>query len=66
MFKETQMTKEQTRRVLEAIAECDRYIAKEEPRIASLRPEWATKALAHAKTHKAKLENAMVIGVWVA
>ncbi len=49
------MTKEQTRRVLEAIAECDRYIAKEEPRRADLRPADVAKHLEFCKTHKAKL-----------
>lgn len=60
------LTKETTRRVLEAIAECDRFIAKEEPRAADLRPADVAKTLAHAKGHKAKLENALVTGVWVA
>ena len=50
------LTKDKTRRVLEAIAECDRYIAKEEPRAADLRPEWAAKHLDFCKAHKAKLE----------
>lgn len=49
------LTKDQTRRVLEAIAECDRFIAKEEPRRADLRPAQVAKTLAHAKAHKIKL-----------
>lgn len=48
-------TKETTRRVLEAIAECDRYIAKEEPRAADLRPVEIVKLLAFYKAHRAKL-----------
>lgn len=60
------LTKETTRRVLEAIAECDRYIAKEERHSADLRPVDVAKTLAHAKSHKAKLENSLVTGVWVA
>lgn len=60
------LTKDQTRRILEAIADCDRYIAKEGPRAADLRPEWATKTMEHAKTHKAKLQSALTTGVWVA
>lgn len=48
-------TKETTRKILEAIAECDRFIAKEEPRRADLRPVEVARILEHAKTHKAKL-----------
>jgi hypothetical protein len=59
------LTKETTRKILEAIAECDSYIAKEEPRAADLRPEWAAKHLAFCKTHKAKLEKALVSGEWI-
>jgi hypothetical protein len=58
-FKETTMeakpNKEQTRKILEAIAECNRYIAKEEPRPADTRPEWAKNHLAFCKQHRAKL-----------
>ena len=49
------MTTQEIRKVNEAIAECDRYIAKEGPRSADLRPEWAAKHLEFCKNHKAKL-----------
>ena len=49
------LTKENTRRILEAIAECDRFIAKEEPRSADLRPADVAKHLEFCKAHKAKL-----------
>jgi hypothetical protein len=50
-----ELTKEKTRRILEAIADCDRYIAKEEPRRADLRPADVAKHLEFCKAHKAKL-----------
>lgn len=53
------MTTEQERKVRQAIAECDRYIAKEGPRDPELRPAWAQKALDHAYSHKAKLLRAL-------
>lgn len=59
------MTKEQTRRILEAIAECDRFIAKEEPRRADLRPADMAKHLEFCKQHKAKLQNELATGVWI-
>ena len=49
------MSKEQTRKILEAIADCDRFIAKEEPRRADLRPADIAKHLEFCKQHKAKL-----------
>lgn len=60
------MTKDQTRRVLEAIADCDRFIAKEGQRNQDLRPASEAQHLEFCKAHKAKLENAMATGVWVA
>lgn len=49
------LTKDQTRRIIEAIAECDRFIAIEAPRAADTRPEWAAKTLAHYQAHRVKL-----------
>lgn len=49
------MTKDKERRILEAIAECDRYIAKEGPRAADLRPAWAAQHLAFCQQHRLKL-----------
>jgi len=49
------MTPERTRRVNEAIAECDRYIAKEEPRNPALRPADVAARLEFYKAHRAKL-----------
>lgn len=55
----SQMTEEQVRRIHSAIAECDRYIAKEGSRDPELRPAWAQKALDHAISHKIKLQRAL-------
>ena len=49
------MTKQQTSSILSAIADCDRYIAKESPRAADLRPAEITKMLAWYVAHRAKL-----------
>jgi hypothetical protein len=49
------MTKEQGRRIIEAIAECDRFIAKEEPRRADLRPADIAKYLEFCKQHRLSL-----------
>jgi hypothetical protein len=49
------LTTEQVRRVRDAIAECDRFIAKEEPRRADLRPANVQKILDHYKAHRVKL-----------
>ena len=51
------MTTQEIRKVIEAIADCDRYIAKEEPRNPSLRPAWAVQHLEFCKQHKAKLQG---------
>ena len=42
-------------RIKAAIAECERYIAKEGARSADLRPAWATQHLAFCKAHIIKL-----------
>ena len=49
------LTSEQTRRIVEAIAECDRFIALESPRAADLRPADIAKTLAHYIAHRARL-----------
>lgn len=49
------LTKDQERRVIEAIAECDRYIAKEGPRNAELRPADAQQHLDFCISHREKL-----------
>ena len=51
----TAPNKEQTRRILQAIEECDAYIAKESPRSADLRPVEIQKLLAFYIAHRAKL-----------
>jgi hypothetical protein len=48
-------TPDQARRVREAIAECDRYIAKEGPRPADTRPADAQQHLDFCKQHRVKL-----------
>lgn len=47
------MTKQQ--KIREAIADCNRYIAKEEARAADLRPVEIAKLLEWYKAHRAKL-----------
>lgn len=42
-------------RIIEALAETDRFIAKEEPRDPSLRPAAVAALLAKYKAHRAKL-----------
>ncbi len=51
----TKPTREETRRILQAIEECDRFIAKESPRNASLRPADVQKTLNFYIAHRAKL-----------
>jgi hypothetical protein len=50
-------TQEQKRRIIEAIAECDRYIEREGKRIESLRPESEKKHLNFCLSHRAKLNE---------
>ena len=52
----TRPNKEQTRRILQAIEECDRFIAKESPRSADLRPADIQQHLDFCIAHKAKLQ----------
>jgi hypothetical protein len=47
--------KETERRIREAIADCDRYIALESPRSEDLRPAWAKHHLEFCITHKQRL-----------
>lgn len=49
------MSNEHKRRILEAIAECDAFIAKESPRNASLRPADMQQHLDFCIAHKQKL-----------
>ncbi len=53
------MTSDSRRRVLEAIAECDRYIAKESPRSADLRPIEIAARLDFSRSHRQKLLNVL-------
>ena len=58
------LTTEQARRIRDAIVDCDRFIAKEDPRRADLRPADIQKHLDFCKSHKAKLVTALESGVW--
>ena len=49
------MTKDRQRKIIEAIAECDRYIAKEGARAFDLRPASAMQHLDFCAAHKVKL-----------
>jgi len=51
------MNNDRQRRVLEAIADCDRFIAKEGPRAANLRPADMQNHLDFCRAHRAKLIN---------
>ena len=51
----SQLTKDQQRRVLEAIGDCDRFIEREEKRSADLRPADVAKHLEFCKQHKVNL-----------
>lgn len=63
---ETKMlTTEQKRRINQAIAKCDAFIAKEEPRSADLRPAAVAQHLEFCKAHRAKLQNALATNTWV-
>ncbi len=50
------MSEYQINKIKSAIVECERFIAKEESRDASLRPADAQKHLDFCKSHKAKLQ----------
>jgi hypothetical protein len=50
------MTKDQSRRIIQAIQECDKFIGKEGPRSADTRPADVAKHLGFCKQHKAKLQ----------
>ena len=51
------MTPEQERKIILAIADCDKFIAKEEPRRSDLRPADVAKTLAFYKSHKVFLQG---------
>lgn len=55
------MTKYQINSILEAIADCDRYIAKESARDPALRPADIAKLLNWTIGHRAKLLNMLAI-----
>ena len=55
-MKTTNLTAEQARRIVEAIQECDRYIAIESPRSEDLRPQEIKNLLASYIAHRAKLQ----------
>jgi hypothetical protein len=59
------LTTEQARRIRDAIADCDRFIAKEDPRRADLRPADIQKHLDFCKSHKVKLMGMLNTGVWL-
>jgi hypothetical protein len=50
------MNANQSRRILQAIAECDTFIEKEEKRSADLRPADVQKHLDFCRQHKGKLQ----------
>ncbi|KVQ85549.1 hypothetical protein KTE60_22460 [Burkholderia multivorans] len=50
-------------KIKSAIADCDRFIAKEDPRDASTRPADVQQHLDFCKAHKAKLQNMLAAGV---
>ncbi|PXX41113.1 MULTISPECIES: hypothetical protein [Burkholderia] len=52
-------------KIKSAIADCDRFIAKEEPRDASLRPADMQQHLDFCKAHKENLQNMLAAGVLV-
>jgi hypothetical protein len=49
------MTHEKTRKIIQAIAECDRFIENEEKRSADLRPAAVAQHLEFCKNHRLKL-----------
>lgn len=57
-----QLTAYHISKIKNAIADCDRFIAKEEPRDASLRPADMQQHLDFCKAHKAKLQNMLSSG----
>lgn len=57
------MTKDEIRRVFDAIGECDKFIAKEGPRIPHLRPQWAAQHLEYCKRHRDKLLAMLCEGI---
>jgi len=50
------MSEYQINKIKSAIADCERFIAKEDPRNVALRPADAQKHLDFCKSHKAKLQ----------
>jgi len=58
------LTAEQVRKIRSAIADCDRYIAKEGARTADLRPREVQECLDGYIAHRAKLQDALATGVF--
>lgn len=54
------MSQDEARRVIEAIADCDKFIAKEQPRNADLRPAVVQQHLDFCIAHRAKLQAMLV------
>jgi hypothetical protein len=57
----SKLTSEGRKRIASAIAECDRYIAKEAPRADDIRPAMAAQHLTYCSVHRAAL-RAMLEG----
>lgn len=55
-------TAEAQRRIHQAIADCDRFIAKEEGRAADIRPASVQQHLDFCIAHRVKLQNALAAG----
>jgi hypothetical protein len=55
--RETKMTESQKSRIVQAIKECDSFIAKEEPRNSGVRPDEITKLLAFYYSHREMLQK---------
>ena len=56
MSNTNQLSPEYTRRILQSIEECDRFITKEQPRREDLRPQEMKDLLAFYISHRAKLQ----------
>jgi hypothetical protein len=51
------MTETTRNKIIEAIAECNNFIAKESPRDEKLRPADVAQCLAHCYSHREKLQK---------
>lgn len=57
------LTSYQISKINDAIADCDRFIAKEEPRPAATRPADMQQHLDYCKSHKERLQTMLGTGV---